>query len=105
MGKKIGFAVILMTNICRNYNLYADRKRRRGRSKVDVMHLDAIANARGINRYRINHGVNIDRHMRTCKLISKTQRSVNEELDRRKTKRRMPKLERHILKPETRKMW
>ena len=50
MGKKIGFAVILMTNICRNYNLYADRKRRRGRSKVDVMHLDAIANARGINR-------------------------------------------------------
>ena len=42
MGKKMGPTAVLMAKMCSGYNLFADWKR----SEVDVMHLDAIANAR-----------------------------------------------------------
>ena len=59
MGKKMGFAAVLMTKMCSSYNSYTDRR------KKDVVHV--------VER-DINHEVN--NYTRTSELIHKQNTEV-----------------------------
>ena len=63
MGKKMGFAAVLMTKMCSSYNSYTDRKK-----KKDVVHVVE----RGVN-----HEVND--YTRTSELIHKQNTEVANE--------------------------